>query len=66
MGIQLVWEVTVVDAFAQGLNKGSLCNPGTTASEAEACKIEQYCELIDKGYIFQPVVTQVQGSGLFY
>ena len=40
----------------------SLCNPGTTATEAEARKIENYRELIDNGYIFQPVALEVQGS----
>ena len=30
MGKRLVWDVTVVDAFAPScLNQGSLCNPGT-------------------------------------
>ena len=34
MGKQLVWDVTVVDALAHSrLNQGSLCNPGTTATE---------------------------------
>ena len=43
MGKQLVWDVTVVDALAPSrLNQGSLCNPGTTATEAEARKIEKY------------------------
>ena len=52
-GKQLVWDVTVVDALAPSrLNQGSLCNPGTTATEAEARKIEKYRELIDNGYIF--------------
>ena len=59
---QLVWDVTVVDALAPSrLNQGSLCNPGTTATEAEARKIEKYRELIDNGYIFQPVALEVQG-----
>ena len=63
MGKQLVWDVTVVDALAPSrLNQGSLCNPGTTATEAEARKIEKYRELIDNGYIFQPVAMEVQGS----
>ena len=63
MGKQLVWDVTVVDALAPSrLNQGSLCNPGTTATEAEARKIEKYCELIDIGYIFQLVALEVQGS----
>ena len=60
---QLVWDVTVVDALAPSrLNQGSLCNPGTTATEAEARKIEKYRELIDNGYIFQPVALEVEGS----
>ena len=63
MGEQLVWDVTVVDALAPNrLNQGSLCNPGTTATEAETRKIEKYRELIDNGYIFQLVALEVQGS----
>ena len=63
MGKQLVWDVTVVDARAPSrLNQGSLCNPGTTATEAEARKIEKYSELIDNGCIFQPVSSEVQVS----
>ena len=63
MGKQLVWDVTVVDALAPSrLNQGSLCNPGTTATEAEARKIEKYRELINNGYIFQSVALEVQGS----
>ena len=39
-GKQLVWYVTVVDALAPSrLNHGSLCNPETIATEAEARKI---------------------------
>ena len=63
LGKQLVWDVTVVDALApSGLKKGSSCNTETTAIEAEARKIEKFCELIDNGYIFQPVALEVQGS----
>ena len=43
------------------LNQGSLCNPGTNATEAEARKIGKYRELINNGYIFQPVALEVQG-----
>ena len=60
---QVVWDLTVVDALAPSrLNKGSLCRPGTTATEAEARKIKKYCELINNGYLFQPLVLEVQGS----
>ena len=63
MGKQLVLDVIVVVALAPSrLNQRTLCNPGTTATEAEAHKIEIYRELIDNGYVFQPVVTEVQGS----
>ena len=63
MGEQLVWDVTVVDALApSGLNQGSLCNPGSTDIEAEARRIEKFRELIDNGYIFQPVAMEVQVS----
>ena len=62
MSKQLVCDVTVVDALAPSrLNKSSLCKPGTTATEAEARKNEKYRELIDNGYIFQPVALVVQG-----
>ena len=63
MGKQQVWNVTVVVALAPNrLNQGSLFNLGTTAIEAEARKIEKYRELIDNGYIFQPVALEDQGS----
>ena len=62
MGKQLMWDVTVVDALAPNrLNQGSSCNPGTIPTAAEARKIEKFCELLDNGYIFQPVALEVQG-----
>ena len=37
---QLMWDVTVVDALASNrLNQGSLCNPGTIATEAKRAKM---------------------------
>ena len=63
IGKQLVWDATVVDALAPSrLNQGYLCNPGATATEAEMRKVEKYRELLDNGYIFQPVALEVQGS----
>ena len=63
MDEQLVWDVTGVDALAPSrLNQGSLCNPGTTTTEAEPHKIEKYRNLIDNGYIFLPMTYEVQGS----
>ena len=52
-----------VDALAPSrVDHGSLCKPGTNATKAEARKIEKCRELIDDGYIFQPMVIEVQGS----
>ena len=60
LGKKLVWVFTAVDALERScLNQGSLWNPGNTATEVEARKIEKYRELLD-GYIFQPVVMEVQ------
>ena len=61
VGKQLVWDGTVVDAREPSrLSQGSLFNTETTATEAEARKIEKYRELINNGYIFQPVAFDVQ------
>ena len=62
MGKQLVWGVTVVDALAPSrFNQGSSCNLGTTVTDAEARKIENFRELIDIGYNFQLMALEVQG-----
>ena len=53
LGKKLVWDVFVVDALAPvRLNQSSLCDPGTTATEAGARKIEKYREIIDNDNIF--------------
>ena len=58
-----MWDVTVVDALALSrLNQDSLCYSGTTATKTEARKIEKYRELLDNGYIFQPMALEVLGS----
>ena len=63
LGKQLVWDVTVVDALAPSrLDRVSLCNPGPTATEAEARKSEKYHELIDNGYYNHLMAMEVQGS----
>ena len=63
MGKQLLWDVTVVDAIALSrLNQSSLWNQEAAATLAEVRKSERYRELINKGYIFQPVALEVQGS----
>ena len=60
MRSNLLPSLTLVDALATSLlNQGSLCNLGTTATEAEARKIEKYCKLIDNGHVFQPVASKV-------
>ena len=48
IGKQLVWDGAVMDSLAPSrLYQGFLCNPGITATDAEARKIEKYRELID-------------------
>ena len=57
IGKQLVWDVTVVDAFALiCLNQGSLCNPGPPPMRLKRVNLiyEKHRELIDIGYFFQP------------
>ena len=62
MGKQLVWDFTAVVALAPSrLNQASFCFPVTTATKAEARKVEKYHELIDSGDNFQPVALEVQG-----
>ena len=61
-GKQLVRDVAVLNTLAHGrLNQGSLFNPGTTATECEARKIEKYRELTDSGHVLQSVALNVQG-----
>ena len=62
-GKQLLWNVTVVDSLAPcRINAGSVCNPGTAAAEAEERKIDKYKDLVNDGYLFQPLAFEIQGA----
>ena len=62
-GKQLLWDVTVVDSLAPcRINAGSICNPGTAAAEAEERKIDKYKDLVNDGYLFQPLAFEIQGA----
>ena len=49
-------------SYTQPSDQCSLCNPGTTATEAGTRKNEKHRELLDNGNVFQPVALEVQGS----
>ena len=60
---QLLWDVTLVDSLAPcRINAESVCNPGTAAAEAEEQKIDQYKDLVNDGYLFQPLAFEIQGA----
>ena len=62
-GKQLLWDVTVVDSLAPcRINAGSVCNPGTAAAEADERKIDKYKDLVNDGYLFQPLAFEIQGA----
>ena len=53
----------VVDSLAPcRYNAGSVCNPGTAAAEAEERKIDKYKDLVNDGYLFQPLAFEIQGE----
>ena len=63
IGKQLLWDVTVVDSLAPcRINAGSVCNPGTAAAEAEERKIDKYKNLVNDGYLFQPLAFEMQSA----
>ena len=63
VGKQLLWDVTVVDSLAPcRINAGSVCKPGTAAAEAEERKNDKYKDLVDDGYLFQPLAFEIQGA----
>ena len=62
-GKQLLWDVTVVDSLAPcRINAGSVCNSGTAAADAEERKIDKCKDLVNDGYIFQPLAFEIQGA----
>ena len=64
VGKQFLWDATVVDSLAPcRINAGSVCNPGTAAIAAEKQKNDKYKDLVDDGYLFQPLVFEIQGEG---
>ena len=56
-------DVAVVDSLAPcRINAGSVCNPGTAAAEAEERKINKYKDLVNDGYLFQPLAFEIKGA----
>ena len=56
-----MWDLTVIDSLAPCRNNaGSVCNPGTAAAEAEERKINKYKDLVNDGYLFQPLAFEIQ------
>ena len=63
VGKQLLWDVTVVDSLAPcRINGGSVCNPGTAVAGAEERKNDNYKDLANDGYLFQPLAFEIQGA----
>ena len=63
LGKQLLWDITVVDSLAPcRINDRSVCNSGTAAAEAEERKNDKYRDLVDDGYLFQPLAFEIQGA----
>ena len=60
---QLLWDVTVVDSLSPcRINAGCVCNPGTAAAEAEEQKNDKHKDIVDDGYLFQPLAVEIQGA----
>ena len=58
-----MWDVTVVGSLAPcTINAGSVFNPGAAAAEAEERKGYKYKDLVDDGYLFQPLAFEIQGA----
>ena len=55
VGKQFVWDVLA----PSGIDNGCVANPGTAAKELKTAK---YVCLTDKGHIFQPLASEIQGG----
>ena len=44
------------------INDGSVCNPGMAAAEMEERKNDKYKDLVDDGYLFQPLAFEIHGA----
>ena len=63
VGEQLLWDVAVVVSLAPcRVDAGSVYNPGTAAAEAEEQTIDKYKDLVNDGYLFQPLAFEIQGA----
>ena len=60
-GASLAWDATAVDALAPSNMSRSASTPGHAAKAAEEKKCSKYSELVERGFIFQPVAFEVQG-----
>ena len=50
---QFLCDILVVDSLASSRTSGgSVCNPGTAATEAEERKNDKYNVIVDDGYLF--------------
>jgi len=59
-GLNLVWDATVVDTFAQGHYKDSARQAGLAATKAEVAKCQKY-HYLQSNYHFQPVTIETTG-----
>ena len=60
---QLLWNVMVVDSLAPSrISAGSNCNPGTPLLKRKSKKNDKCKDLLVDGYLFQPLVFEIQGA----
>ena len=59
-GQPMVWDATVVDALCS--SRIDSFEPLKAATTAEETKRMKYTEIINRGYLFQPVAFEVQGG----